>query len=232
MNFHASMKVGTTLYPQTRILSVGDYLPKNTVKSDHLLEEIGTEAKYGIPTNWLSECMGIKERRFSKQGVLPSNLAIRAGREAIDSYNNINIDEIDLIMFCGIEKDQTEPATAHTVQSSLGLKCKYTFDISNACYGFNDGVEIANAYIASGMARYALITTGEVFSKVIPSFMRQLKKGQNLTRAQNLIGWMSLGDAGGAMLIGPSKLGDPRGFMAFHKNIDSLMKTGFKLEIQ
>jgi len=221
MRLHRSLITTPLNEPATRILSAGSYLPKNIVKSSDLFEEIGTERLYDIPTNWMDEKMGIHERRVSEPGSKPSELAIHAARKAIDNYPEVHQDQIDMVIFCGIERDQSEPATAHSVQHALGLKARHAFDISNACFGFNDGIEIANNFIKSGSAKYALVVTGEVITKIIPSFIRQMKIGVSRSKAKNLIGWLSLGDAGGAMLIGPSEPGDCRGFKTFRNNIDS-----------
>ena len=200
------------LEPSTRIYSVGDFLPSQRVQSNHLFEEIDSERRYGISTTWMSEVMGIVERRVASPDMKPSDLAIHAGREALDSCPEINPDDIDMVLYCGIERDFTEPATAHAVQDGLGLKANRVFDVMNACFGFNDGIDIANNYIISGSAKYVLLVTGEIMTRIYPSFLKQMKDGVSVHQARNLIGWFSLGDAGGAMIIGCSEAGVREGF--------------------
>ena len=221
MNYISTLEVNAYTEPATRILSVGTSLPEEVVMSDHLFEEFSSETNYGIPINWMSETMGISERRVADAGTKSSDLAIQAARRALEAHDWINPAKIDVVIFCGIERDRIEPATAHTVQHALGLKANHAFDVSNACFGFNDGIEIANSFIKSGLAEYVLVTTGEVITKIVPSFIKQLQDGVSVKDARNLIGWFSLGDAGGAMLIGPSERGDNRGFKLFNNNIDS-----------
>ena len=203
-----------------RILSSGICLPSERVKSDDLLVEIDSEKKYGIPTNWISETMGIRERRMAKSECQPSELAIPAALQAIDC-SLINTNEIGLIVFCGIERDQSEPATAHTIQNKLKLNASHVFDVSNACFGFIDGLEIANAFIRSGITNYGLVVTGEVPGKILRAAVEKLKRGVDEKTARKTIGALSVGDAGGAVIVGLSEPEDSSGFELFNTTVDS-----------
>lgn len=203
-----------------QILSTGTYLPKRRIKSDDIFSDIKTELRYGIPECWMSKEMGIEERRAAPSGTLPSTLAIEAGERALASIDGVNPDDIDLVIFCGIERDRPEPATAHTVQNALGLKARKVFDLANACYGFVDGLETASAYLASGLCRYALVVTGEVSYKISRNISSQLKNGVSVSRAKEIIGALSVGDAGGAVILGNSRNGKS-GFNFFNSLCDS-----------
>ncbi len=201
---------------RAKIHSTGTYLPSQIVKSDDLFAEIKSESQYGIATNWMSEKMGIIERRVAPSDAKPSDLAIPAAQQALDEMKEINPQEIDLVIFCGIERDQPEPATAHTIQDKLGLNARYAFDIANACFGFIDAMQIATNYISCGIVRYALVVTGEVPSHVMRSVSNTLKSGVDIKTAQNLIGALSVGDAGGAVIMGISEKGNKSGFELFN----------------
>lgn len=190
---------------KSKIYSTGIYLPSETVKSDDLFAEINSESQYGIATNWMSDKMGIIERRVAPSDAKPSDLAIPAAQKAIDKADSIKPEDIDLVVFCGIERDQPEPATAHVIQDKLGLNARYAFDIANACFGFIDGMQMATTYISCGIVRYALVVTGEVPTKVMRAAVDVLKSGVDIKTARNIIGALSVGDAGGAVIIGPSE---------------------------
>ena len=205
----------------TKIISVGTFLPEQVVKSDDLLTEIKSYEQFGIPINLVSRFMGIVERRMSDWDAKPSDLAIPAAKEAIDT-SGINPDEIDLVVFCGIERDQPEPATAHTIQNKLGLNAQYAFDVSNACIGFVDGIQIANKFINSGSTRYALVVTGEISTHVLRSVVDELKSGGvTRERALDCIGSLTVGDAGGAIILGPADPFENEGFQFFSNTVDS-----------
>jgi len=133
---------------KSKIYSTGVHFPEEIVKSDDLFAEINSETKYDIPHNWMSNVMGIKERRVAPESAKPSDLAIPAAIQALQSAPEVDPKDIDLVIFCGIERDQSEPATAHTIQHKLGLNARYAFDLSNACFGFVDSMQVATNYIA------------------------------------------------------------------------------------
>jgi len=211
----------TTVNPKSQILSTGVFLPKTKISSLDLLKEIESERQYGIPHDYLTKDMGIIERRVSKQGTQPSQLAIKAGAQAIERCPDIRKEDIGAVIFCGIERDQPEPATAHIVQHALGLNAHYVFDVANACFGFLDGLRVASSFITSGAIKNALVVTGEVSSRVLWEFTRQLKNGMTKDQALLVIGALTVGDAGGAMLLGPSYGYDCSGFEAFNSRVDS-----------
>lgn len=203
-----------------KILSVGTYLPEEIVSSVSLFEEINSE-QYNLPTTWMRDKMGIVERRMSPEDAKPSDLAIPAAQKAIDQCDNLDPDLINLVIFCGIERDQPEPATAHVIQNSLGLNAKHVFDVSNACFGFMEAIEIAQYYMRGGATSHALIVTGEVPTKVLRAAVEQLKAGVDLKTARDLIGALSVGDAGGAVVMGPSYGYEQCGFRVFNTITDS-----------
>jgi len=201
---------------KAKIYSTGIHLPSEIVKSDDIFAEIHSDTQYGIDTNWMSEKMGIIERRVAPSDAKPSDLAIPAALTAIASAPNINPQEIDLVIFCGIERDQPEPATAHIIQDKLGLNARYALDIANACFGFIDGMQMATTYISCGIVKYALIVTGEIPSHVMKSISDRLKKGVDIKTARKLIGALSVGDAGGAVIIGAAEKNEKSGFELFN----------------
>ena len=206
---------------KTKIFSSGTYLPPQIVTSDELFEEFKSEDKYGIPTNWMSEKMGILERRMSSPDTKPSQLAIPAAEMALQNLNDLPIDDIDLVIFCGIERDQAEPATAHKIKKSLNIDAPYAFDVANACFGFVDALQIADSYIGSRIAKAALIVTGEIPTRVLLAAVDMLKRGVDIKTAKNIVGALSVGDAGGAVVVGPSSDSRGSGFELFNCQIYS-----------
>lgn len=229
MEHPQSFKLKTFTQTRATIMSVGTFLPKQIVKSDDIFDEIKSEQQYGIPRDFMSNGMGIIERRMAAPEVEPSDLAIAAAENALAACPDVRRKDIGLVIFCGIERDHPEPATAHTIQNALGVRADDVFDVANACLGFIDGVKIASQYIAAGIVRYALVVTGEVSTRVTRSLMQQLEAGMDLKKAQNLLGGLSVGDAGGAVVLGPS---EHTGFALFNNSVDSthvdkcIYKTG------
>ena len=218
------------MHIQTKIHSCASYLPKQKINSDDFFKSIDLEKKFEIPNKWMSKMMGIKERRVAKAHQSPSDLATLSAEAALAKASHINPDEIDALIFCGIEKDQSEPATAHNVQSKLGTSAKYIFDVTNACFGFFDGVELAEMFVATGRARYVLLVTGETQSKLHQAMIQKMETGATRDDVKRMLGFFSLGDAGGAMLIGKSE-DTKTGFKFFKNKVNSSLsdKCYYKL---
>ena len=187
----------------TEILGIGGYVPSQIVKSSELLDEINSEERFGIKNNFLSEVIGIEERRVATAEQKPSDLAVMASQTAL-LESGIRPEEIDLIIFCGIDRDWQEPATAHRVQQLIGANNATCFDVTNACHGFMNGVSIADAMIAIGSASLALVCTGEKSSKMMYDTLDLMSRSDNRQDVKRWIGGLTVGDAGGAMILGQS----------------------------
>lgn len=192
----------------SKILSVGVSLPDNIVPSVSLMEEIKSEKRFGIPHNWIDTRVGIINRRYVSSDTKPSDLAIEASIKAL-SQANINPEYLDLIIYCGIDRDYVEPSTAHVVQYALSSKA-ICMDISNACQGMISGMSVADAMISSGAVESVLICSGETPSKVVKQFIKQINE-QNDDYMRDRLGMLTAGDAGSAMIITRKKENDPAG---------------------
>lgn len=187
----------------SRISGIGAYLPKKIVTSEELMLEADCR-KFGVPETFLTRASGIKTRRFSETTESFSDLAINASREAIIDASIDPLD-IDMILFCGIDRDCPEPSTAHIIQNELGANNAECLDISNACLGILNGLSVANSYIGIGSAETILICTGEKPSIVTFDILRQLKKATEKKFFRKLLGALTVGDAGGAFIISKKK---------------------------
>ena len=117
----------------SQVLGVGAHFPVQTVSSRDLMEEIGSEWRFGIGTDWLEHNMGVVERRYADDDTLPSDMATVAAEEAIRNAG-IDIGDIGALVFAGIDRDNEEPGTAHVVQCNIGAFNAKCVDITNACH--------------------------------------------------------------------------------------------------
>ncbi|NIB40791.1 ketoacyl-ACP synthase III [Pseudomaricurvus alkylphenolicus] len=183
----------------SRIAGIGAYLPSQKVSSIDLMTEIKSR-RFGVPENFISRYIGIIERRFSEDALQPSDMAYRASIGAIEE-SGIDPTHIDWIIFCGIDRDWKEPATACRVQQLLGASNAACLDISNACLGFMNGLALADAYITSGMADNVLVCTGEKQSEMVLEMMGHIQRSNEKAFFKTHVGALTVGDAGGAMVI-------------------------------
>lgn len=194
------------------ISGVGAYVPVQRVTSKDLMIEVQCE-KYGVPINLLEKKIGIIERRWADSSVKPSELAMLASEKALKK-SGLQPNDIDQIIFCGMEGDDVEPSTAHRVQVLIGTDNCRCSDVSNACHGFLDGIRDAHNAIRAGDAKNVLVCTGEAGGKRTKAIM-QLLKERNLSKEDfmNLMGYFSLGDGGSAVIV--TQCEKPVGFEHF-----------------
>ncbi len=200
---------------RSRIASIGTYLPEMEVTSKELMDEIRSELRFGLPNTWLETLTGIKARRFAAQEDKPSDLAIRAGRSALLKCN-MDPKDIDMVLFCGIDRDWVEPATSHRIQRELGCVNATCLDVSNACHGFSNGMSVGDAMIATGAVENVLVVTGEVPSHLIKDIVWQLNKKPTQENFSKKIGSFTTGDGGGAAIL--QRASPESGIKAFRFN--------------
>ena len=183
-----------------KIGGIGAYLPKQIIHSDDLMREANSE-NFGVGHEFLRRFSGIEERRHANDEERPSSMAIAASRLAMEDAG-IQPQDIDQVIFCGIDRDYSEPATAHFVARELGVSEEADcFDISNACHGIMSGFQVANATIGVGAAENILLCTGETPSAVSLDVIRQLKSCTDREHFRRLMGALTLGDSGAAMVV-------------------------------
>ena len=187
------------LQTSSKISGIGINLPTDRISSDELMREIGTR-RFGIPENFISRKMGIIERRFATPESRPSDLAYAASVEAIEEAG-IDPRHIDWIIFCGIDRDWIEPSTACRIQHLLGATNASCVDVSNACLGFMNGLHMADTLIRSGSVENVLVCTGETQSNVALEMVERLRRCDDKQFFRKTMGALTVGDAGGAMII-------------------------------
>lgn len=195
----------------SRILNVGAYLPEQRVSSTEVMEAFGAESRLGLDAMWLERVTGIAARRVAPAEMEPSDMAVYAARQALDGAR-CAATEIDAIIYAGMTRDNVEPSTAHNVQRKLGAKSAIALDVTNACLGFMSAVHLMDSLIATGQVRRGLIVTGEKGYRYACHGIEQLIKTPDRELLNHLTAGLTLGDAGGAMLLGP-KLGPDSGIM-------------------
>jgi len=191
----------------SRIAGTGIYLPEERVTTRDLLREIDSKGKFGIPEDWLERVTGISEKRVTPSGVLPSDMAAAAAKEAMESAE-VRRQQIDAIIYTGLTRDYLEPATAHVVQAKLGAINATVFDVSNACHGFMNGVHIMDSLIATGQVRCGLVVTGEQGSLLTRRAIEALEKTADRNQFQSVAAALTVGDAGGAVILKPKRSPD------------------------
>lgn len=142
-----------------KIVGTGSYVP-DTIYTNEYLETI-------MPTNaqWVYENVGIKERHIAFPNQATSDLAVEAGKCAIEDAE-LMAKDIDLIIVATSTPDRKAPSTAAFVQYKLDATNSAAFDITAVCSGFLFGMSVASQYIASGVYNNVLVIGADTFSKI------------------------------------------------------------------
>ena len=72
-----------------------------------------------------------------------------------------------MIILATATPDNTFPATATSIQSGLGIKKGYAYDVQAVCSGFVYALELADNAIRLGKSNYALVIGSATFSRIL-----------------------------------------------------------------
>ena len=186
------------------IVGTGVYLPEERITTRALMREIDSKGRFGVSEDWLERVTGIREKRVTPPGVLPSDMAVKAAAEALDRTRT-SARQIDALIYTGVCRDYLEPATAHIVQAKLGATNAVVFDISNACHGFMNGIHVMDSLISTGQVHHGLVVTGEQGSLFTRRSIEALGKTMERTEFNSWAAAMTVGDAGAAIVMGPKR---------------------------
>lgn len=181
------------------IIGVGKYLPKKVLTNADLEKMVDTSDE------WIISRSGIKERRLAAKNEAASDLAIKAGKEALADAK-LEAEDLDLIIVATITADMQFPSVACLLQNGLGAKNAVCFDISAACSGFIYAMTIAQQFISQGTYKKALVVGTEVLSSI--------------TDWQDRSTCVLFGDGAGAAVLSEVKTG---GIIATHLGSNGAM---------
>jgi 3-oxoacyl-[acyl-carrier-protein] synthase-3 len=141
------------------ITGVGSALPP------HLVPNTWFEDKVETNDEWIRTRTGIEARHFVDDGTDTSDLAVEAGRAAMDAAA-VAPDQLDMIIVASVTGDTPFPATAVWTQRKLGVTCP-AFDVNAACAGFSYALATATAFVEAGVADTVLLAGAEIFSRIL-----------------------------------------------------------------
>jgi 3-oxoacyl-[acyl-carrier-protein] synthase III len=142
---------------RTRILGTGHYVPDNVVTNKDLEKLMDTTDE------WIQQRTGIKERRWITTETGASDLAKIASERALEMAG-LKAKDIDAIIFASLSPDYNFPGSGCLLNALLEIPGVPALDVRNQCSGFVYGLQIADAWIRSGMYKNVLFVGSEVHS--------------------------------------------------------------------
>lgn len=170
------------------ITALACHVPERIVTNDELSRTVDTSDE------WIVSHTGIRERRLAEPGTAASDLAVIAGRRALESRSLAPAD-VDMVLVATSTPDYNPfPASACVVQEKLGCEHAGAFDLQAGCTGFVYGLEAARGFVAAGSIRRVLVIGSEVLSSV--------------TNWKDRNTCVLFGDGAGAALVEPLEVQD------------------------
>ncbi|MGI8718315.1 MAG: 3-oxoacyl-ACP synthase III [Lapillicoccus sp.] len=178
--------------------------------------------RLGLRPGMLERLAGIRERRWWPEGVSFVDGATTAGAKAL-SESGTDPADVGLLVNTSVSRRYLEPSTAVTVHHALGLptSCQ-NFDVTNACLGFVNGMELAGTMIDAGVIDYALVVNGEDSRTVQETTISRLLRPDSTARdVVSQFATLTLGSGAAAMVLGRADR-HPEG----HRMVASVSRAG------
>ena len=178
------------------LASVAMAVPDNVVTNATVAEGAG------VTEQWILHRTGVRERRHVAQGERLSDLAVAAGRGALEEAD-VRPNEVDMVLVATLAADELTPNCAPLVAHELGAHGAGTMDVGAACTGYLSALALATAQVESGRCDNVLVIGADVMSR----FVDKRDRGTAALFA----------DGAGATLVAPANGGGGRiGHIALH----------------
>jgi 3-oxoacyl-[acyl-carrier-protein] synthase-3 len=200
------------------------FVPDGVVTNDRmsLLMDTGDE--------WIRQRTGIQERRYARKGTSSSDLGLEAARRALDDAG-VQPRDVDLIVFATMTPDHYFPGNGGLLAKKLGLTTTHALDVRMQCAGFLSGLQVADAFIRSGVYRRVLLVGAECHASLYPwtdSEWAVMFGDSEGPVSPEAYAWgtkqrdraVIFGDGGGAFVLEANESGDGRGFLGFEMRTD------------
>lgn len=188
--------------PIAVIAGTGRYVPARVVTNADFEKTLDTSDA------WIRERTGIRERRWSNDDETIAFMGSAAARQALGDAGLTPAD-VDALIVGTASWDRLLPSQACDVQAALGANGAAAFDLGAACSGFVYSLAMAEAMIATGHARTALVIGAERLSRIM--------------NVQDRSTAILFGDGAGAVVVRAAEPGDGRGILAAYLKSDGML---------
>ena len=206
----------------TVIIGTGSFTPEKIVKNEDFVEQhFFTDKQKLIPSTGeeiiqkFEAITGIKERRFAKDDMNTSDLAIIAAKRAIKDAN-IDPETIDQIILAHNYGDVDHGQNQSDILPNLASRVKHALQIENpsciaydilfGCPGWIQAFLHAHSFINSGMGKRFLVIGADTLARVSDKYDRDS---------------MIFADGAGAVIIEAQESNEKKGLISFSAQTDT-----------
>ncbi|KAB2731109.1 beta-ketoacyl-ACP synthase III [Brucella intermedia] len=165
----------------SRMAGFGHYVP------DRRVENFELERRLRLEPGWIERRTGIRERRWAAPDETLTDMAMMAGKMALDDAG-LARSEVGLVILATSTPDQLLPPSAPLLAHKLGLDCG-GIDLAGACSGFLYALVLADGFVKN-TRKPVLVVAANILSRRI-----------NMEERNTAI---LFADAAGAVLLAPS----------------------------
>ena len=170
-------------FKHVRLQSYAVNLPPHEVSSAEIEDRLSPfYERLEIPFGTLERLSGVKTRGFYDADVSPSKAGTVAAKIALEK-SGFAPSEVQALFSCSVTRDYFEPSTASLIQRHLELpESAISFDISNACLGFSNGIMMIGSLIEAGVIKTGMLVSSETVSRIVDASMQKILATPTMTR--------------------------------------------------
>lgn len=189
-------------YSKAYIDTITYELAPVVVSSEELEEALAPlYTKLHIPFGQLESLTGIQERRWWPAGYALSDGVIAAARKAL-AQSAVRPADIGAVVYCGVGRDNFEPATACRVAGELGIGGNVAvFDLSNACLGLMNGILDVSNRIELGQIRAGLVVSAETARDIVEETIQKMLANPTMSYYIESLATLTGGSGAVAVLV-------------------------------
>lgn len=152
-----------------KLESIAVTFPSRKLTNDDIVELVRQQSEKTYEGNLdkalkrirlLLEYSGAKERYWLGKDEKPIKLISEAVNKALEEASTSK-QEIDLLIYAGIDKGFAEPSQAHFVANAVGMDKVECFDVLEGCMSWSRALHIVDAFFQNGTYKNAMIVNGE-----------------------------------------------------------------------
>lgn len=189
---------------RTTVLGIGSHVPERVVTNDEMpflnqRRERCATPQIETSDEWIQQRSGIRQRHYAGSEARCSDLALAASRAALADAG-ASAEQIDCIIVATLSPDIHFPGVGVFLQHKLGITAGTCacYDIRQQCSGFVYGLQMADAFVRTGLYKRILLVGSEIHSHLLDFSTR----GRAIT--------VLFGDGAGAFVLGPMETNDAR----------------------
>ena len=190
-------------FSNTSVLSVCAIEAPRVITSDEMDDRLSAVYhRVGLRPGMMQRLAGIEERRWWDRGTTFADGAAMAGAKAM-AEAGVQPRDVGLMINTSVSRAHLEPSTAAGVHDALNLPTScLNLDVTNACLGFVNGMQLAAAMLESGQIDYALVVNGEDAQEIHEATIARLHTdGSDAKQVFSQFASLTLGSGAAAMVL-------------------------------